>query len=194
MRLFRLPLLVLVWLSAFSIDSRSTPFPHPQPAPFDVVIRGGTVYDGTGAPGRRADVGIRGDRIAGVGDLSDIPATTTIDAAGLAVAPGFINMLSWSTESLLVDGRSQGELREGVTTQIFGEGSSMGPLTPEMKRRATEQMGDIEVLDHMDRPVGVPEAARGAGHLTERRVVHRRHDDPGACHRPRGQASNPCAT
>ncbi len=141
MRLSRVPLLVLVWLTAFSIDSRSTPFP--QPAPFDVVIRGGTVYDGTGAPGRRADVGIRGDRIAGVGDLSDIPATTTIDAAGLAVAPGFINMLSWSTESLLVDGRSQGELREGVTTQIFGEGSSMGPLTPEMKRRAIEQMGDL---------------------------------------------------
>ena len=102
------------------------------------------MYDGTGAPGRRADVGIRGDRIAGVGDLSDIPATTTIDAAGLAVAPGFINMLSWSTESLLVDGRSQGELREGVTTQIFGEGSSMGPLTPEMKRRAIEQMGDLK--------------------------------------------------
>ena len=142
MRLSRAPLLVLVWLSAFSINSRSTPFP--QPAPFDVVIRGGTVYDGTGAPGRRADVGIRGDRIAGVGDLSDIPATTTIDAAGLAVAPGFINMLSWSTESLLVDGRSQGELREGVTTQIFGEGSSMGPLTPEMKRRAIEQMGDLK--------------------------------------------------
>jgi len=142
MRLSRIPLLVLVWLTAFSMDSRSTPFS--QPAPFDVVIRGGTVYDGTGAPGRRADVGIRGDRIAGVGDLSGIPATTTIDAAGLAVAPGFINMLSWSTESLLVDGRSQGELREGVTTQIFGEGSSMGPLTPEMKRRAIEQMGDLK--------------------------------------------------
>jgi len=142
MRLSRVPLLVLVWLTAFSMDSRSTPFL--QPAPFDVVIRGGTVYDGTGAPGRRADVGIRGDRIAGVGDLSGIPATTTIDAAGLAVAPGFINMLSWSTESLLVDGRSQGELREGVTTQIFGEGSSMGPLTPEMKRRAIEQMGDLK--------------------------------------------------
>ena len=115
-----------------------------QPAAFDFVIRGGTVYDGTGAPGRRGDVGIRGDRIAGVGDLSDVAATTVIDAAGLAVAPGFINMLSWSTESMLVDGRSQGELREGVTTQIFGEGSSMGPLTPEMKQRAIEQMGDLK--------------------------------------------------
>ena len=142
MRTFRVTLLLGISVFTFSVYSGSTA-PH-QPAAFDVVIRGGTVYDGTGAPGRRADVGIRGDRIAGVGDLSDVPATTVIEAAGLAVAPGFINMLSWSTESLLVDGRSQGELREGVTTQIFGEGSSMGPLTPEMKQRAIEQMGDLK--------------------------------------------------
>ena len=142
MRFSRILLVFVVWLLAFSIESRSTAFP--QPTPLDVVIRGGIVYDGTGAPGRRADVGIQGDRIAAVGDLSGIPATATIDATGLAVAPGFINMLSWSTESLLIDGRSQGELREGVTTQIFGEGSSMGPLTPEMKRRSIEQMGDLK--------------------------------------------------
>jgi N-acyl-D-amino-acid deacylase len=122
----------------------SAPSRARQPAPFDVVIRGGTVYDGTGAPGRRADVGIRGDRIAAVADLAGAPSRTVIDASRLAVAPGFINMLSWSTESLLVDGRSQGELREGVTTQIFGEGSSMGPLTPVMKQRAIEQMGDLK--------------------------------------------------
>jgi N-acyl-D-amino-acid deacylase len=115
-----------------------------QPPPFDVIIRGGMVFDGTGAPGRRADVGLRGDRIDRVGDLSGVPGRTVVDASGLAVAPGFINMLSWSTESLLIDGRSQGELREGVTTQIFGEGSSMGPLTPAMKARAIEQMGDLK--------------------------------------------------
>jgi N-acyl-D-amino-acid deacylase len=120
------------------------PAARSQPVPFDVVIRGGMVFDGTGAAGRRADVGLRGDRIAAIGDLSGRPAHTAIDASGLAVAPGFINMLSWSTESLLVDGRSQGELREGVTTQIFGEGSSMGPLTPVMKQRALEQMGDLK--------------------------------------------------
>jgi len=142
MRLSRILFVVVVWLLAFSIDSRSTS--SSQPTPFDVVIRGGAVYDGTGAPGRRADVGIQGDRIAAIGDLSGLPATTTVDATGLAVTPGFINMLSWSTESLLIDGRSQGEIREGVTTQIFGEGSSMGPLTPEMKRRAIEQMGDLK--------------------------------------------------
>ncbi len=115
-----------------------------QPAAFDVLIKGGTVYDGTGAAGRLADIGIRADRIAAVGDLAGATAATIIDAAGLAVAPGFINMLSWSTESLLVDGRSQGEIRQGVTTQIFGEGSSMGPLTDAMKKRAYERMGDLK--------------------------------------------------
>jgi N-acyl-D-amino-acid deacylase len=118
--------------------------PASAAAPYDVIIRGGTVYDGTGASGVRTDVGIRGDRIATIADLSAQAATNVVDATGLAVAPGFINMLSWSTESLLIDGRSQGEVREGVTTQIFGEGSSMGPLTPEMKKRAVEQMGDLK--------------------------------------------------
>ena len=115
-----------------------------QPPMFDVIIRGGTVYDGTGAAGRRADVGIRGDRIAAVGDLASAPATKVVDATGLAVAPGFINMLSWATESLLVDGRSQSDIRQGVTLEIFGEGSSMGPMTEAMKKRAYEEMGDIK--------------------------------------------------
>ena len=115
-----------------------------QPPMFDVLIRGGTVYDGTGAPGRRLDVGIRGDRIAAVGDLASSLAAKVVDATGLAVAPGFINMLSWATESLLIDGRSQGDIRQGVTLEIFGEGSSMGPLNEAMKKRAYEQMGDIK--------------------------------------------------
>jgi N-acyl-D-amino-acid deacylase len=111
---------------------------------FDVIIRGGHVYDGTGAAPRRADVALRGDQIAAVGDLSGAQAATSVDATGLAVAPGFINMLSWSTESLLADGRSQGEIRQGVTTQIMGEGDSMGPLTDEMKRRRIESQGDFK--------------------------------------------------
>jgi len=111
---------------------------------YDVVLRGGTVYDGSGGPGLAVDVGIRGDRIATVGTLAQSSGATTIDARGLAVAPGFINMLSWSTESLLVDGRSQGEIREGVTLEIFGEGSSMGPLNDAMKKRMVEQMGDLK--------------------------------------------------
>src|SRR4051812_2044105 len=111
---------------------------------FDVVIKGGTVYDGTGEKPRVVDVGIRGDRIAGVGTFSAEQGRTTIDAKGLAVAPGFINMLSWSTESLIEDGRSQSEIREGVTTEIMGEGNSMGPLNDRMKERMRSQQGDIK--------------------------------------------------
>lgn len=113
-------------------------------APLDVVIRGGTVYDGTGAPGRKADVGLRGDKIAAIGDLSKARARSVVDAKGLAVAPGFINMLSWAVDSLIADGRSQSDIRQGVTTEIFGEGSSMGPLTSEMKRLAKQSQGDIQ--------------------------------------------------
>ena len=104
-------------LAAVTLLSLSLAIDLSQPPVFDVVIRGGTVYDGTGEPGRRVDVGLRGDRIAAVGDLTGASATAAVNASGLAVAPGFINMLSWSTESLLIDGRSQGEIREGVTTE-----------------------------------------------------------------------------
>src|SRR5918995_1830995 len=142
MRLIRTAAFVLSCVLALAVYSGSMP-PN-QPQSFDVIVRGGTIFDGTGSPGRRSDVGLRGDRIAGVGDLSAAQAPAIIDATGLAVAPGFINMLSWSTESLLVDGRSQGEIRQGVTTQIFGEGSSMGPLNDAMKKRMVEQMGDLK--------------------------------------------------
>src|SRR5215212_27611 len=111
---------------------------------FDVIIKGGTVYDGTGDKPRTIDVAIRGDRIVKLGTFSADQATTVIDAKGLAVAPGFINMLSWSTESLIEDGRSQSELREGVTTEIMGEGNSMGPLNDRMKERMKSQQGDIK--------------------------------------------------
>jgi N-acyl-D-amino-acid deacylase len=134
----------LVPVSVFLFAVRSGSVPSPQPAAYDVLIRGGLVFDGTGTPGRRVSVALRGDRIAAVGDLPGARATNVLDASNFAVAPGFINMLSWSTESLLVDGRSQGEIRQGVTTQIFGEGSSMGPLTDEMKKRIVENMGDLK--------------------------------------------------
>src|SRR5687767_14962790 len=142
MRAFRLTGLLPLGVLAFALSSGF--MPSHQPPAYDVVIRGGLVFDGTGSAGRRVDVGLRGDRVAGVGDLAAAQAGLLIDARGLAVAPGFINMLSWSTESLLVDGRSQGEIRQGVTTQIFGEGSSMGPLTEPMKKRLVESMGDIK--------------------------------------------------
>jgi len=113
-------------------------------ASFDVLIKGGAVYDGAGGRPRRADVGIRGDRIVAIGALTGARARTVVDARGLAVAPGFINMLSWSTESLIVDGRSQSEVRQGVTTQIFGEGESMGPLNDRIKQRMIAEQGDIK--------------------------------------------------
>ena len=108
---------------------------------FDVIIRGGTVYDGTGRAPRKADVGIKGDRIAAVGNLRTATAPAIVDATGLAVSPGFINMLSHSETSWFVDDRSLSELRQGVTTQIFGE-SSMGPLSDEMKQRRRSSQGD----------------------------------------------------
>ena len=100
---------------------------------YDLIIRGGLVYDGSGADPLNADVGISGDTIAAVGDLASASAAAEVDAAGLAVAPGFINMLSWSNESLIYDGRSQSEIRQGVTLEVLGENVSMGPLTEAMK-------------------------------------------------------------
>lgn len=108
---------------------------------FDVVIRGGTVYDGTGKPGVMTDVGINADTIAFLGDLTKAKGTTEIDATGLAVAPGFINMLSWATESLIIDGNSQADIRQGVTLEIFGEGKSMGPLNETIK---AEMLADMQ--------------------------------------------------
>jgi N-acyl-D-amino-acid deacylase len=111
---------------------------------FDVIIKNGLIYDGSGGAPFKADLGVKGDRIAAVGGLSGASAGTVIEAKDLAVAPGFINMLSWSSVSLIVDGRSQSELRQGVTTEIFGEGESMGPLTEEMKRRTISMQGELK--------------------------------------------------
>src|SRR4029450_11166218 len=113
-------------------------------APFDIIIKGGTVYDGTGGEGHVANVAIRDDRIEGVGDFAKAAAKKTIDARGLAVAPGFINMLSWSTESLIQDGRSQSEIRQGVTTEIMGEGESMGPVNDRVREQKIREQTDIK--------------------------------------------------
>ena len=118
------------------------PAPQSPVDPFDLVIANGTIYDGRGGDPFVADVAIRGDRIVALGeDLG--PATRTIDAEGLAVAPGFINMLSWATESLIEDGRSQSDIRQGVTLEVMGEGWSMGPLNDTMKADVIERQGDI---------------------------------------------------
>ncbi|HEV7765728.1 MAG TPA: D-aminoacylase [Thermoanaerobaculia bacterium] len=106
---------------------------------YDAVIRNGWIYDGSGSAPRRGDVAINGDTIAAVGDIGSARGTIEIDARGRAVTPGFINALSWATESLIIDGRSQADIRQGVTLEVFGEGWSMGPFTEPMKQEAREQ-------------------------------------------------------
>ncbi len=110
---------------------------------YDLLLKGGTVYDGTGHDPVVADVAVRGDRIVRVGDLRGARAAVTLDVSGRAIAPGFINVLSWAPESLIADGRSQGDIRQGVTLEIFGEGESMGPLNAGMKAEALKQQADI---------------------------------------------------
>jgi dihydroorotase/N-acyl-D-amino-acid deacylase len=111
--------------SAGTPPARATPS---GPTDFDVLLTGGTVVDGSGAPGRLADVGIAGDRITAVGDLSGRGATRTVDARGLVVAPGFIDMLGWSQMTILVDNRGVSKVTQGITTEITGEGWSPAPV------------------------------------------------------------------
>lgn len=111
---------------------------------YDVIIRGGTVYDGLGGEPVVADIGIQSDTIAFIGNLSDQTAALDIDARGLAVSPGFINMLSWATESLPADGRAISDVLQGVTLEVFGEGWSEGPLNEAMKKEALEQQTDFQ--------------------------------------------------
>jgi N-acyl-D-amino-acid deacylase len=152
---------------------------RPQPGErFDVVLRNGTVYDGSGGPPRVADLGIRDDRIAAVGPIASGAGAAEVDVAGLAVAPGFVNMLSWATESLIVDGRSQSDVRQGVTLEVFGEGWSMGPLNARMKAEQIEEQGDLkfditwttlgEYLDHLARKGIAPNVASFVGATTVR--------------------------
>jgi N-acyl-D-amino-acid deacylase len=109
---------------------------------FDVVIRNGTIYDGSGSAPFRGDVAIKDDLIAALG-ANLKKGTVEIDAGGLAVSPGFINMLSWGVESLIEDGRGESDLRQGVTLEVFGEGDSMGPLSDVMKADLLKRQGDI---------------------------------------------------
>lgn len=155
-------LLALAFFLVAAVGGASLPVGVAAATPeFDVLIKGGTVYDGTGAAGHVADVAIRGDRIAGVGDYKDAAARNVVNAHGLAVAPGFINMLSWSNESLIQDGCSQSEIRQGVTTEIMGEGESMGPVNDRVREYMLREQTDIkyeiswntlaEYLQHLER-------------------------------------------
>ena len=113
---------------------------------YDLIIRNGVIYDGSGSEPFVGDIAVKGDTIVKIskGPIENSHGKTEFDASGMAVAPGFINMLSWSNESLLVDGRSQSEIRQGVTLEVMGEGISMGPLNYEMKQEMIERQGDIK--------------------------------------------------
>ena len=117
---------------------------RPQILVLSVLSLWMAVYDGSGAPAQVTDLAIQGDRIARIGDLGSATAKTVVDAKGLAIAPGFINMMSWANESLLEDGRSQSDIRQGVTLEVMGEGNSMGPLSPKMKDAIQRNQGDIK--------------------------------------------------
>ena len=151
------------------------------PVEYDVILRNGTLYDGTGSAPVVGDLAIDGDAIVAMGDLGRAVGRTEIDVDGLAVAPGFINMLSWATSSLIEDGRAQSDIRQGVTLEVMGEGNSMGPLTEAMKEEAVRLQGDIKfdiewnTLDEYlrfleDRGVS-PNIASFIGAATPRKVV-----------------------
>ncbi len=149
-----------------------------SPTEVDVVIRNGLVYDGSGGPPVRADVAVVGDRIERVGDASDLRGRIEVDAGGMAVAPGFINILSWATDSLIEDGLSQSDIRQGVTLEVFGEGWSYGPYTPEMKAYRVKRQGPIqyeiewtslgEYLEHLEARGISPNVASFVGATTVR--------------------------
>ena len=135
----------------------------------DLVIRGGVLYDGRGGAPVEGDLAIAGDSIAAVGQLDGWRGRDELDASGLAVAPGFVNMLSWAHESLLEDGRAQSDIRQGVTLEVMGEGFSMGPLTEPMKAELEEQslLGHPvewttlgEYLEHLQRRGVAPNVAQ----------------------------------
>jgi len=114
------------------------------PPEYDLILRGGTLYDGTGSPPRRADIAIQGAYIRSIDVPPGATATRQIDVSGLAVAPGFINVLSWAAGALLVDGHSQSDIRQGVTLEVFGEGRSMGPLNADMRRNMLAAQGELK--------------------------------------------------
>jgi N-acyl-D-amino-acid deacylase len=177
MRAFSVPFAAVLLAGCAATTPAPTTAPEPrQEAVHDLVISGGTIYDGSGGQPFVGDVAIDGDKVTSVGP--EAKGRTEIDATGLAVAPGFINTHSWATQSLIVDGRGMSDLKQGVTTEIFGEGWSMGPLTPEMKKLEASRQGDIkypiqwttlgDYLSFLDAKGVVPNVASFVGAATVR--------------------------
>ena len=136
---------------------------------YDLILRGGLVYDGEGKPAYRGDVGIRGDSIAFIGSLSAATAKETLDVTGLAVAPGFINMLSWADGTLLKDGRSMSDIKQGVTLEVFGEGISPGPRKRSRRSKLWTTLGGY--FDHLEKQGVSPNFASFVGATSVRSYV-----------------------
>ncbi len=165
----------LLLLSVFIIVSCS------KAPKYDLIIRNGVLYDGSGSPAVKGDIGVKGDTIAAIGNLSEYKGGQEVDVNGLAVSPGFINMLSWANVSLIEDGRSQSDIRQGVTLEVMGEGSSMGPWNDEIKAEVLENQQDIkyeirwntlgEYLQYMEKKGVSTNIASFVGNGTLRRYV-----------------------
>lgn len=159
--------------SAFLLAVLAIAAPLEAKPRYDIVIDGGTVYDGSGGEGKHADVAIVGDKIVAVGDFKPSDGKQVVDARGKAVAPGFINMLSWATESLLEDGRAVSDIKQGVTLEVFGEGFSMGPINDAMRAEMIRSQTDIkfdvpwtslgQYLEHLERRGIAPNVASFIG-------------------------------
>ena len=145
---------------------------------YDLLIDNGTIYDGSGGAPVMGDIGIKGDRIVYVGPQAPTAASRTVDASGLAVSPGFINMLSWAGETLIEDGRGMSDTVQGVTLEVFGEGASMGPWNAEMKALDRQRQQDIkydipwttlgQYLEHLEKRGVTPNVASFVGATTVR--------------------------
>lgn len=154
---------------------------EPEKTQYDILIKNGQILDGSGNPSYIGDIAINADTIAAIGTIENAIGKQEIDATGLSVAPGFINMLSWANVSLLEDGRSQGDIRQGVTLEVLGEGSSMGPLSDTMKMEMKENQGDIkydipwnslgEYLNHLEKKGISTNVASFVGNATLREHV-----------------------
>lgn len=172
MKLFRLSAGLMLLLSSLSC-SRQTEY--------DLILRNGTIYDGSGSPPMTGDLAISGDTITEIGTLSNARGKTEIDVAGMAVAPGFVNMMCWANESLIEDGRSQSDIRQGVTLEVLGEGDSMGPLNEAMKAAMVKDQGDIkydvawntlgEYMEYLEKRGVSPNVASFIGAATPRVYV-----------------------
>jgi len=175
--------LVVGYLCLCGVLAACTP-----PPSHDLILRGGSIYDGSGDDAFVGDVAIDGDKIVALGDLGNAMATVEIDVSGLAVAPGFVNMMSWANESLIHDGRSQSDIRQGVTLEIMGEGTSMGPLSDSMKAEMASQQGDIRYdiewtslagyLDYLEQRGVSPNVASFIGAANPREYVIGHEDRP----------------